>query len=342
MFTKIGRYNNLIKTILLFCILLFFSFILLLHFTMNLNHRKFEMGHSVSLISNFGGIRENISNMSNNINFTQCCVKDNNGNEFRYSGDILNADDINSLQNNIYGQRFTIDNITKSQTFHTNLDQNTKTWGSIDCDNINFKNFHKKIYRYTFSQYNKNPVYGYFYGNVESSNTFWIGSLRNIYEDIIKDNNKATGDYLSSITSVTSNPNTYSQYRDLANNCLKDSNKKTSQSKIIYNNISNLRESFVEGNISDINSSTINNNEASKKLIEDANRPPCLIPNQDHLNFAWVGGVARYWDDTRSNYRDQRGWGIRSRNGNWNRNSWPRKHYNSASRPNCPTSEYGW
>ena len=130
MFPKIGRYNNLIKTILLFCILLFFSFILLLHFTINL--------------------RENMSYNSNNINFTQCCVKDNNGNEFRYSGNILNANDINTLQNNLYLKSFTIDNIRETKTFDTNLDPTISTWGSIDCDNIDLTKSKTNIYRYTF------------------------------------------------------------------------------------------------------------------------------------------------------------------------------------------------
>uniref|UniRef100_A0A6C0HSU1 Uncharacterized protein n=1 Tax=viral metagenome TaxID=1070528 RepID=A0A6C0HSU1_9ZZZZ len=330
MFPKIRRYNNLIKTILLFCILLFFSFILLFHFTINL--------------------RENMSYNSNNINFTQCCVKDNNGNEFRYSGNILNANDINTLQNNLYLQRFTIDNIRESKTFDTNLDPTISTWGSIDCDNIDLTKSNTNIYRYTISQYNKSPVSGYFYGNVKSSNgnikssnTFINGDLKRIYKDIIIRNNYRNIDKLSSISSITSNPDTYSQYKDLANELLKESNKNASQSKIIYNDLSNLKESFVEGNytINDMKDATIDNDNTSQTLIDKANNP-CLIPNQDHMNFSSVGGLVRYWDDTRSNYRDNRGWGIRYNNGYWNRYFWPRKYYDSASHPNCPTSKYGW
>jgi len=341
MFPKIGRYNNLIKTILLFCILLFFSFILLLHFTINL--------------------RENLlinSNNSNNINFTQCCVKDNKGNEFRYSGNILNANDINTLQNNLYLKSFTIDNIRETKTFDTNLDPTISTWGSIDCDNIDLTKSEVNIYRYTFSQYNKSPVSGYFYGNVKSSNgnikssnTFINGDLKRIYKDIIIRNKYRTRDELSSISSITSNPNTYSQYKDLANELLKESNKNASQSKIIYNDL--LKESFVEGetNMSNSVDNTVEDNKASQDLVKKAN-DPCLIPNQDHMNFGWVGGVARYWDDTRSNKRDNRGWGKRfpqvDSNSNCypksnnNRDCWYRQYYDSASHPNCPTSEYGW
>jgi len=328
MFPKIGRYNNLIKTILLFCILLFFSFILLLHFTINL--------------------RENNSNIDNNINFTKCCVKDNTGNEFRYSGYISNIDDINTLKNKLFETNFTINNITNNFYGETQS-KSINTCGNIHCNNIINDN-DNDIYYYTFSQFDEVPVSGYFYGNINTGN-FVNTELKKLYLKTIKTDLSDSEDCQNTIISITSNPSTFLNSENLALEKLDKIKSNLNRSINTNNDILNLnnnspldiRQNYTTSDAINSMQQYYNN---SLQAINTA-RNPCLIPNQDQLNFSWVGGVARYEDDTRSDYRDNRGWGIRSRDGsnwwsNWNRDSWTRKYYDSASHPNCPTSEYGW
>ena len=188
--------------------------------------------------------------------------------------------------------------------------------------------------------------------------------MKKLYLKTIETHLSDSNDCYSKIISITSNPSTFLNSKNLAQENLGKINNNLNQSKNTKNAILTLN------NNSPLDINTTNNAiitmqqyyDNSLQAINKAN-DPCLKPNQDHMNFGWVGGVARYWDDTRSNKRDNRGWGKRfpqvdsnryrddTRSNKCdpndpedkkNRDCWYRQHYDSASHPNCPTSEYGW